>query len=171
MPSIRDFSLHAVYEAMDAQRVARQLTWAAATRQMNGGGKGRHPLAQSTIVGLEHKRIAEGDGVLAMLLWLDRTPESFVPGLPGADAERFRLRQPAPGQVLRWDTKALYAALDDRRHDCALTWAGLAREVGGFTPGMLAHLSKGPRTAFPQVMRLVQWLEQPAASFTRLADH
>lgn len=168
---MRDFSLHTVYEAMDAQRVARQLTWAAATRQMNGGGKGRHPLAQSTIVGLEHKRIAEGDGVLAMLLWLGRTPESFVPGLPEADAERFRLPMPAPGQVLRWDTKALYTALDARRRDRALTWAALAREVGGFTPGMLAHLSKGSRTAFPQVMRLVQWLQQPAVTFTRLADH
>jgi hypothetical protein len=35
---------------------------------------------------------------------------------------------------------------------------------------MLTNLSKGGRIGFPRVMRLVKWLDQPAAVFTRVAD-
>jgi len=73
--------------------------------------------------------------------------------------------------VLRWDTKALHAALDAKRRDRGLTWAALAREVGGFSPGMLASLSRNRRVGLPRVMRLVLWLDQPAVMFTRTADH
>lgn len=105
-----------------------------------------------------------------MLLWLGRTPESFVPGVADADAERFRLPKPAPGHVLRWDTKALHTALNAKRRDRGLTWAALAREVGGFSPGMLTSLSRNQRVALPRVMRLALWLDQPAVTFTRIAD-
>jgi hypothetical protein len=67
-------------------------------------------MATSTITGLKHKALGEGDGILQMPLWLRRTPESFVPGFQEADAERFRLRELGSEQVLRWDTKALHSA-------------------------------------------------------------
>jgi hypothetical protein len=128
------------------------------------------PIATSTIVGLKSKAVGEGDGILQMLLWLNRTPESFVPGIPEADAGRFRLRELRQGQILRWDTRALHSALNAQRQARGLTWKEVAQQVGGFTPGMLTNLANGGRTGFPPVMRIVRWLGQPAAAFTRVAN-
>ena len=47
---------------------------------------------------------------------------------------------------------------------------GVARQVGGFSPGMLTNPAKGGRTGFPGVMRMVRWLDQPAAAFIRASD-
>ena len=104
-----------------------------------------------------------------MLLWLGRTPEHFVPDIADADAERFRLPEVAADRILRWDTAALYAALNAERIARGLTWTAVARETGGCTPAMLTTLAKGGRIAFPLVMRIVRWLGRPAARFTRAA--
>jgi hypothetical protein len=109
---------------------------------VNGLRTRRRPIAASTITGLKQKPAGEGDGILQMLLW----------------------------QILRWDTQALFTALDEQRRERQLTWTEVAREVRGFTPGMLTNLSKGGRIGFPRVMRLVRWLDQPAAVFTHIAD-
>lgn len=105
-----------------------------------------------------------------MLLWLRRTPESFVPGMTDPGSATFRRPRLARAQILRWDSRALFAALDEQRLERRLTWTAVAREVGGFTPSMLTNLSKGGRVWFPGVMRLVRWLGRPAAGFTRVAD-
>jgi hypothetical protein len=124
----------------------------------------------STITGLRHKPIGEGDSILQILLWLGRTPESFVSNFRDSDSECFRLPSLTTGQILRWDTHALFLALNAQRLERQLTWSGVAREVRGFTPGMLTNLSKGGRIGFPRVMRLVRWLGRPAVTFTRIAD-
>jgi len=49
-----------------------------------------------------------------------------------------------------------------------MTWRQVADEIGGFTPGMLTGLAKARHVGFPRVMRLVAWLDRPAASFTAL---
>jgi hypothetical protein len=169
-----DFSLKALYEALDEQRRSRGLTWAAAAREINGIAPGEraegHPIATSTITGLQSKTVAEGDGILGMLLWLRRTPESFIPGFEDADAKRFRLPEGlSKEQCLRWDTRKLHAALNAQRRERHMTWSQVAQAIGGCTPGMLMNLSKGGRVGFPGVMRLVRWLDQPAAAFTRVA--
>ena len=73
------------------------------------------PIAVSTITGLRQKPIGEGDGILQMLLWLGRTPESFMPDIIDADVERFRLPDLTTSQILRWDTRALFQARVSRR--------------------------------------------------------
>src|SRR4030095_10440660 len=80
-----DFDLNALYQALDAQRQSRGLTWAQATGEMSRVGPviRRHPIASSTITGLRTKGLAEADGVLQMLRWLGRAPESFMRGSPG----------------------------------------------------------------------------------------
>src|SRR5262249_30979527 len=127
------------------------------------------PIAVSTITSLRQKPVGEGDGILQMLLWLGRTPESFVPGVREASSQPFRLPRLTTGQILRWDTRALFAALNAERVKRQLTWTELAHEIRGFTPNMLTNLSKGGRTGFPHVMRLVRWLGRPAAGFVRIA--
>ena len=82
--------LQALYDALDEKRRAAGLSWAGATHAINRFGPDRRAIASGTITGIRNKRVAEGNGVLHMLLWLDRTPESFVPGYPNASDARFR---------------------------------------------------------------------------------
>ncbi|MGH8101395.1 MAG: hypothetical protein ACREIW_08855, partial [Chthoniobacterales bacterium] len=96
-----DFDLKAVYDAIDALRDARGMTWAAVARELNRSQASTRSIAASTIVGLKKRAVAEGDGVLQMLIWIGRTPESFVPAFPNADGPRFQLTRPPAGQVLR----------------------------------------------------------------------
>jgi hypothetical protein len=81
-----DFDLRALYDALDQQRRIRNLSWAAAAREINRFRTTGHPIAVSSITGLRDKAEAEGDGVLQMLVWLQRTPESFVPDIAYDDA-------------------------------------------------------------------------------------
>lgn len=113
--------------------------------------------------------VAEGDGVLQMLRWLNRTPESFMPGHPHSEDASERLPHVPLHYVLRFDTKKLHAALDTKRIERKMTWVQVAGEVG-VGVSTLIHLSRGGRTAFPQVMRILRWLGRPAAEFTRASE-
>jgi len=166
------FDLGALRAALDAQRRARGLTWAEAARQINAVGPDvpRHPIAVSTITGLGSKGLAEAAGVLQMLRWLGRSPESFVRGCSAELLERASLPAAGVNQVMRVDTRKLYDALDAQRRARGLTWERVAAETGVHA----AHargLAKGGRTAFPGVMRLTAWLGQPASHFVRLTAY
>ncbi len=138
---------------------------------MNGaaGNASGHRLSASTVKGTGTRRIMEGDGILQMLRWLNRTPESFLPGHSETEAARERLPDAGPQQLLRFDTRKIHAALDAERGERNLTWAQVAREIR-VGVSSLTHLSKGGRTGFPQVMRIVGWLGLPAAHFTKASN-
>jgi len=164
------FSLSALYDAIDERRRDGELSWSQVAAEVSRCCTFRRPIAASTIAGLRTKRGGEGDGILQMLVWLGRSPESFVSGHPSADENRFRLPKLGRGQILRWDTKALHAAVNAQRQEFGWTWAETAKAIGGFTPGMLTLLSKGGRIGFPRVMRIVRWLDRPAVEFTHVCD-
>jgi hypothetical protein len=107
--------------------------------------------------------------VLQVLRWLRRTPESFLAGHDTLPQAEETLPDPGPSRILRFDTWALYAALDAERRERGLTWKQMAGALPGFTASMLTNLSTGPLIGFPRVMMLTQWLRRPAASFVR--DH
>jgi hypothetical protein len=165
-----DFDVAALHAALDAQRLERGLTWAAATREVNRAGEwvARRPVASSTLTGMVSRGSIEGDGVLQMLLWLGRTPESFVPGHPAPNRPEMALPHVPADRILRWDVRALGAAINAHRVDLGLTWQQTAHEIGGFTSGMLTNLTRSERIGFPRVMRLVAWLDRPAVDFTVL---
>ena len=123
-------------------------------------------MAVSTVSGIGTKRVAEADGVLGMIRWLDRTPESFVPGSPFAHDEGAKLPDVSP-LVLRMDTRKLHAALNAARVQRGLTWSELSREIRGSTVNTLTGLAVNQRTGFPTVMWITGWLGQPLATFTR----
>ena len=108
MPT-RDFDLRALYDALDQRRRERQLTWSALAAEVNRHGTTLRPIAVSTIKGLETTPQGEGDGILQMLIWLGRSPESFVPGTADSHAQRYRLPELKTGQILRWDAPACTA--------------------------------------------------------------
>jgi hypothetical protein len=166
---LQDFSLAALYSALDAERAARGLTWSAAVSQMSDPftQAGSRPLALSTVKGLRTKAAAEGDGVLQMLRWIGRSPESFADG--ASTAAGTLLPGVGPHQVVRLDTRQLHLALNAARVERGLTWAQVAAAIGGrTTQSTLAHLSKGGRIGFPHVMRLTRWLGAPLAHFVRI---
>lgn len=166
-----DFSLRDLHDALDAQRQARGISWSQAAKEINGepARVSARQMISTTVKGTRTGAVAEGDGISQMLRWLNRTPESFVPGHQGFEEASARLPGVAPGHVLRFDTRKLHVALEAQRMERKLRWAQVAMEVGvGIST--LSHLAKGGRTAFPQVMRIVRWLGRPAAHFTRESD-
>jgi hypothetical protein len=168
-----DFDINALHSALDARRIERGMSWKALAHEVNHADERYeiHPISPSTISGLRNKRWGvEGDGVLQMLLWLDRTPESFVPGHPGAGHPSARLQRVPPPRILRFDMPSIYAKLDAQRAARGLTWAQAAAEVGGlYNADSLKQLDRRQRAVFPHVMRLARWLRCPAAALTRVA--
>jgi hypothetical protein len=167
-----DFDLGALYAALDARRHALGISWQQVVREVNALFERApvRPITPSTVTGMRNRAVVEGDGVLQMLRWLDRTPESFVPGDQEVAAEAARLPDVGPHQILRFDTRKLYLALDAQRIERDMTWRQVGEEIGGLNAAGLTRLSKGGRTGFPQVMRMTRWLGHPAACFTRAFD-
>ena len=97
---VSDFDLHLLYEALDEERARRGMTWSDVAREIE---QSYAKVSRSTIKGVRDRERVEGDGVLQMLLWLGRSPESFIPGSENRDDER--LIEPKSSKVLRWDTK------------------------------------------------------------------
>jgi transcriptional regulator with XRE-family HTH domain len=64
------FDTRALYAALDAQRIARGLTWAEVAREIG--------VAASTLAGTRKGGRLEVDGALAMVCWLGRSIESFT---------------------------------------------------------------------------------------------
>src|SRR5262245_56925149 len=169
-----DFDVIALHAAIDSQRIERGMSWKAVAREVNRSDERYdvHPISPSTITGLKNKRWGvEGDGVLQMLLWLDRTPESFVPGHPGAAHPHARLPRVAGSKILRFHVYSIYEQLTNLRAARGLTWAQAAAEIGGlYTAETLRSMNKRQRTGFPHVMRLARWLHCPAVALTRVAN-
>src|SRR5690349_1025398 len=158
-PTPAEFDLCALQAAVDAGRRSRGLGWTAAAREIG--------VSVGTLRGLGTRRAVEGDGVLQILLWLGRSPESFVPGCERDDPSA-PLHSPRAG-VLRFDARALHTALQERRTQYGMTWAQVAAAIGGMEAGALMRLRGGGRVSFPQVMRVCAWLGQPAARFVHVA--
>lgn len=165
---LRRFDMRAFHAALDAARQARDLTWAEVAAETNRPLEGTTsiPIHPATLRGMLNKRSVTSAVVLQALAWLGRTPESFLTGLP-PQAET-PLPESGPGRVLRFDTRALHAALNAQREARGLSWRKVAAELPGFTPSMLTNLATGPLIGFPRVMLLTQWLGQPAAHFVRV---
>jgi hypothetical protein len=169
---VAEFDVAALYAALDEQRQARGLSWQAVAREMNApfATTASRPISASTMTGMRTKRAIEGDSVLQQLRWLNRTPESFVPGGTGVTAEECALPAAPPNRILRFDTREIYAALDAQRRERGLTWTQVAKEIGGFQPAALTRLANGGRTGFPDVIRITRWLGRSVASLTRITS-
>jgi hypothetical protein len=160
-----DFDIAALYAALDAERDARGMSWAEVTRAVNAlfARATVSQISASTITGIRSRRSVEGDGVLQMLRWLGRTPESFIPGA----TDGAPLPSVGSDKILRFDTRSLFAALDARRVERGIPWTQVAREIGGVSAASLTRVSDGGRTFFPEVVRITRWLGRPVADFVR----
>jgi transcriptional regulator with XRE-family HTH domain len=156
------FDFLALYEALDTQRRERGMSWQAVARDTG--------VSASTLTAVKTARFLEGDGVLCMLRWLGRSPEAFTGGIDdAASGPMASAADVGPGRYLRFDTKALHAALEAERASRGMTWQQVAAETA-LTAPQLTLLAKGGRTGFPNVMRIVAWLGRRAEDFTRVTD-
>lgn len=172
---VLEFDARALFEAMDAKRAARQLSWRGVADQLwslsseLNARRNDHPISPSTLSGMQKRPATSCQHALFMLRWLDRTPESFLVDAttPRAGAE---LPSAGPDRRLRWDLRKLYDALDLERRSRATTWPGLASGLR-CTPSQLTGLRRARfATNMALAMRIVQWLDRPAADFIYAAE-
>jgi len=71
------FNAKALYAALDAQRVARGMSWSEVAREVG--------VSAATMTRTRLGGRMEADGKLAMVRWLDRTVESFTWGATGRE--------------------------------------------------------------------------------------
>jgi hypothetical protein len=177
MSELRRFDGGALFDALDAERRARELTWTGMARELWAQSEALnavrddHPIAPATITGLRRRGTTSCQHALFFLRWLGRTPEDFLDGPPPVPGRP--LPAAGPDRRLRWHLHArpsrprpgLFEAVDDRRRARDLTWAQLAA-VLGTTPGQASGLRRA-RYAIEigAAMRMTQWLERPAADF------
>ena len=166
------FDMHALAAALDAERTARGLSWPQVTAQINQPFEGTPslPISLTTLRGMTNKSSVTSAVVLQVLAWLGRTPESFFAGRADVPDASEQLPDNGPGRILRFDTRAMYEALNAQRVERGLTWKQVAKELPGFRDSMLTNLASGPLIGFPRVMLLTQWLGRAAASFVRVPN-
>jgi transcriptional regulator with XRE-family HTH domain len=148
------FDLRALCSALDARRQELLLSWADLARVLG--------VSSSTLRRLGNRQTAEADGVLRMLSWLGKAPNDVAFG--GSETTATRLPEP---RSLRFDTRSMYVALDREREARGITWEQLAHQCGVESAAILTRLSKGGRTTYPNVARILTWLGPPASRFVR----
>lgn len=166
------FDMRELYSALDDARSSRGLSWVQATAEINRpfAGTPSIPITVGTLRGIPNKSSVTSAVVLQVLSWLGRTPESFLRTENRAAVSGEALPESGPRHILRFDTRAMHAAIDAERASRGLTWKQVASELPGFTESMVRNLANGPLIGFPRVMLLTQWLGVPAASFVRVYD-
>src|SRR5215475_12623934 len=123
-----------MYAAMDAQRIARGLSWSQVARELWDQSKvlnerrQDHPISPSTLTGIAKRGDCTCQHALFILRWLGRSPESFLWPARG-DTQECALPAAGPHQRLRWNLRALYDAVDARRRERGLSWKELARQI------------------------------------------
>jgi hypothetical protein len=168
--ALRPFDTAALYLALNDQRTRLGLSWQAVANQLwelsselNDRRKD-HPISPSTLTNMGKKPRTSCQHALFMLRWLGRTPESFLKGTTEND-ERFALPVAGRDRRLRWALKLLYASMDEKRRHDGLTWPALAA-VLDCSPNQLTGLRTAKfATGMDLAMRIVQWLDRPAADF------
>jgi len=165
-----DFDMNALHDALDTERCARHLSWAELAVEINEPflGTPSIPISVTTIKNMPAKHSVTSAVVLQVLRWLGRSPESFLSGRPNlVPTPTETLSSPELSRILRFDTRAIHAALNAERVKKRMTWSQVADELPGFTESMLTNLATGPLIGFPRVMMITQWLCSPAATFVR----
>lgn len=163
-----DFDLSALHAALKTKKCQLSLTWADVVSEISSPFQNCRPrlIRASNLRDLNDTRFGVEAGIVLLVLsWLGRSPESFVPGHPGADRPEAKLPSPGAGALPNFDLIAIKAQLDAERKRRDLLWLEIAREIGGpFTANGLRRLHHARFVRFPAVMRLARWLRCPAGS-------
>lgn len=147
--------VEALRAAVDAERVARGMSWVDLARQV------QIPTIRNMGVG---GRI-QADVVVLLLQWLGMQCDEFVvrPGGGAAPwAARHHLPKPPP-LFARFDSIALHESLSRVREARQLTWQQVATELGT-TTSVIARLKKGGRVDAQLMVAAAEWAQTPVES-------
>jgi hypothetical protein len=169
MDPLPTFDCEGLYDALDDERKRSGLGWyelaealwdqsAALNAELSD-----HPLCGGAVSRQKSRGSTSCQYAMFMLRWLGRTPEEFLTG-EVVDVGDTRLPEAGLGYRLRWDLPELHAELNKERGRRGLTWATLANTIG-CTPSRLTNLRSARIADMDLVMRVVQWLGRPAATF------
>lgn len=173
---IVDFDVSELFRALDSQRIARGFSWPKVAKEMwqmaaelNRSRPNDHPISPSTIISMSKRGNTTCQHALIFLRWLGRSPESFLPGFAKSYDDETWLHYAGTDRRPRWHLRRLYDAINAQRQEKQMTWGEVAI-VLCCTPNQLT----GIRTAryainMKLAMRIVQWLDRPAADFIYLA--
>ena len=152
------FDPQALLDAVNAQRRERGLTWAELSGLVH--------ISTTTIRSMPKRKWGiELDGVIGLAHWCGRTVESFA-GVDGGPPPAGRPRSTPP--FLRFDTAAVYAAVNDERERRGLTWSQVASEVwpsGPWGEDQLRQMAKGGRSDVDKALAICGWLGRTIQSF------
>ena len=70
----------------------------------------------------------------------------------------------------RFDSKALYEAIDEQRKTRGMTWSSVSREIGVST-STITGTKKGGRMEVDGMLAMVHWLGVPVETFVRERDY
>lgn len=164
------FDCKALFDALDVQRRDRGMGWYELADELweqssdlNAERGTDHPLCGGAVQRLQVRGATSCQYGLFMLRWLQRAPEDFLTGSV-VDVGDVRLPEAGRDSRLRWDLNQLHAALNEQRQQRNLTWAALAEELD-CTASRLTNLRTARLADMDLVMRVTQWLRQPAAVF------
>src|SRR5262245_51281471 len=155
------FDPQALLDAVDAQRRERGMTWAELSREVF--------ISTSTIRNMPKRKWGiDLDGVIGLAGWLGRTVESFAggDGGPSPTSSSYATTR----RFLRFDTAALYRAVNQERERRYATWDQVASEVwpaGPWGVAQLKHLAKGGRADVYSALAICQWLGRRISDFQR----
>lgn len=68
--------------------------------------------------------------------------------------------------MIRFDPKALYAALDEKRRSREMSWPQVAAEIG-VSASTITRTRDGGRMEVDGMLAMVSWLGVPVETFTR----
>jgi len=169
MSVLPEFDMDAFFSALDDERRSRGLGWYDLADELWGQSAELnarlqdHPLCGGAVSRLQARGATSCQYALFMLRWLGRAPEDFLTG-PVVDVGDVGLPRVGVDARLRWNLNELYRALNKQRKDRGLTWVQLAVELN-CTPSRLTNLRAARLADMKLVMRITQWLRQPAAAF------
>ena len=145
---------HALLLAVDAERVARGMTWAALAAAVH--------VSVGTLRAMPARGNVEADAVVLILQWLGRRCAEFTVHPPRATQGRTRRvrKVPVPPLFARFDTIALLESLDRERGKRGLAWDQVAAELGVST-GVIARFRKGGRTHANLMVAAADWAGEP----------
>jgi hypothetical protein len=156
-----EFDPRALYDAVDAERRQRGMTWASLSKELH--------VSTATIKSMTtRKRAIELDGVLALARWVGRTVESFAGGDGGPPPQAGSYG--TTGRFLRFDTAALSATVSEERTRRGMTWDQVAREIwpsGPSRANLLKGMARGGRSNIYTALAVCEWLGRPLHFFQR----
>lgn len=172
----RGFDIQALFDAVDERRRGEQLSWRQAAQAMwdqsaelNARRAADHPISPATISSMPRRGDVSCQHALFMLRWLGRPPEEFI-AAAHPDTMGIPLPHTDAGHRLRWDLRAMHAALNQARSAHGATWEQTARRLH-CTPSQLIGLRTAKfATGMRLAMRICQALGRPAAQFVYPAE-